>query len=224
MTDPLRTILDLFARSPFKPLNEHAQKVKITVEKMDEAIKAYLDNDPAKVESLYREISSLEHGADEVKHRIRENLPSTVLMPIDRTDILTFLKQQDDVANSAESVAQLLYLKMIEVPEDVKRDILKLESGVLLTMEEHVDAVGKIIDALDTSFSQKSVKEIEDIINKVDSQKHNVDVIKLETMKTIYDHEHELGAVGPCGGCFRQAEDHDRKKVIRRLYCKEIAV
>ncbi len=169
MTDPLRSILDLFAKSPFKPLNEHAEKVKLTVLKMDEAVHAYVEGDGARVEALYHQISELEHEADNVKHTIREHLPSTLMMPVDRTDILTFLKQQDDVANSAE---------------------------VVTTVEEHVDAAGKITALLDSAFSSKRVKEVQEIIDRVDTQKHNVDVIKLDAMKTIYAHEKDLGSIG----------------------------
>ena len=195
MTDPVRTIMNLFAKSPFKPLNEHAEKVRLTVLKMDEDIKAYVDRDSAKVDELYREISSLEHDADKVKHYIRQNLPSTVLMPVDRTDILSFLKQQDDIANSAEFVAQMLSMKMVKMPRDVKNAILKLEEAVLLTVEEHVSAANKIITMLDTAFSSSKVQEVQEIINKVDTQKHNVDVLRLEAMKLIYAHEKDLGQV-----------------------------
>lgn len=196
MTDPFRTIMNLFAKSPFKPLNEHANKVKQTVLKMDDDIKAYVDGDTAKVEELYHEISSMEHEADKVKHYIRENLPSTVLMPVDRTDILSFLKQQDDIANSAEFVAQLLTMKMVRMPLEVKDAILKLEISVLSTVDEHVSAANKIITMLDTAFSSGKVNEVQDIIDKVDTQKHEADVLQLNAMRMIYDHEKELGPVG----------------------------
>lgn len=196
MTDPIRSILDLFAKSPFKPLNEHAEKVKITVLKMDEAVKAYCDGDEKKVDELYPVISSLEHDADDAKHTIREHLPSSLIMPVDRTDILSYLKQQDDVANSAEFVAQMLSMKMVKMPAPVKDAILKLDNAVVVTVDEHVDASNKVISLLDSAFSSKNRKEIQDIINRVDTQKHSVDVLRLEAMKTIYAHENELGATG----------------------------
>ncbi|WP_424357820.1 TIGR00153 family protein [Methanocella sp. MCL-LM] len=196
MTDLRRSILDLFARSPFKPLTEHSQKVKLTVLKMDDAVKAYVSGDQAAVNALYSEISALEHEADTVKNNIRIQLPSTLLLPVDRTDILTFLKQQDDVANSAEMVAQMLTLRPVSMTPPVKEVILKLEVAVTTTVDEHVEAVSKIVDLLDSSFSKKRVNEVQEIISKVDSQKHTVDVIRQEAMKIIYDNEKDLGPVG----------------------------
>lgn len=188
--------MNLFAKSPFKPLTEHAEKVKLTVAKMDEAVKAYTEGaDPAKIKAMYLEISDLEHQADTVKNNIRMQLPSTLLMPVDRTDILSFLKQEDDVANSAEMVAEMLTIRPIKLPPSVKEQILKLEDAVLTTVNEHVEAVEKIVDLLDSSFSSKRVKEIQEIIAKVDTQKHQVDVIRRKAMKTVYENEKDLGAV-----------------------------
>ncbi|WP_231845145.1 TIGR00153 family protein [Methanocella paludicola] len=196
MADPIRTILNLFARSPFKPLDEHAEKVKLTVLKMDEAVRAYVEEDKAKVEALYRQISELEHEADKVKHAIREHMPSSVLMPVDRADMLSYLKQQDDVANSAEMVAQLLEIKMVPMPRAVKDVLLKMDGEVLVTVEEHVAASNKIIEILDSSSVSKHMAEAQGLIDRVDSQKHNVDVTRLEAMQTVYAHEKELGPVG----------------------------
>lgn len=188
--------MNLFAKSPFKPLTEHALKVKVTVEKMDEAVKAYIEGaEPAKIKEYYLQISKLEHEADTVKDTIRMQLPSTLLMPVDRTDILTFLKQEDDVANSAEMVAEILTIRPIKLPPLVKEQIVKLEGAVIVTVNEHLQAVEKIVDLLDSSFSSKRVREVQEIIGKVDSAKHDVDIIRRKAMKTVYEHEAELGAV-----------------------------
>lgn len=197
MSDPIRSILNLFARSSFKPLDVHAEKVKETVLRMDDAVHAYLDGDKAKVDALYRQISELEHEADKVKHAIREHMPSSVMMPVDRADMLSYLRQQDDVANSAEMVvAQLLEIKMIVMPPDVKDVILKLDREVLIIVDEHVVAANRIIAILDTAFPAKRVAEVQGLIDGVDTQKHKVDVTRLEAMKTVFKNEKELGPVG----------------------------
>jgi predicted phosphate transport protein (TIGR00153 family) len=193
MTDPLRSIFGLIAKSPFKPLSEHAEKVRLTVWKMSDAVNAYSDGDTAKVEALYGEISELEHDADNVKHEIRQHLPSSRIMPVDRADMLSYLKQQDDVANSAETVAQIMTIKAARMPPAIKDAILTLNREVLKTVEEHVSASNKIITVLDTAFSPEKVQEAQELIYKVDTQKHKVDVTRLEAMKAIYGHEKELG-------------------------------
>jgi predicted phosphate transport protein (TIGR00153 family) len=194
MTDPLRSIFGLVAKSPFKPLSEHAEKVRLTVWKMSDAVNVYVEGgDQAKVEALYAEISELEHDADNVKHEIRQHPPSSRNMPVDRADTLSYLKQQDDVANSAETVAQIMTIKAASMPPAIKEAILRLNKEVLKTVEEHVSASGKIITVLDTTFSPDEIQEAQNLIHKVDAQKHKVDVTRLEAMKAIYGHEKELG-------------------------------
>jgi hypothetical protein len=194
MADPLKPIFNLFSKAPFEPLNMHAGRVVDTVEKMDEAIRAYIDGDQPRVESLYQEISSLEHEADKVKHSIRENMPSS--QPVDRADILSFLTQEDDVANSAEMVAQMLAMKMVTMPAPVRDILLKMDNNVLLTVREHVAATGRIVDILDNGTVSKDIGEIQELIDKVDARKHSVDVLRLEAMKAIYGHEKDMGMVG----------------------------
>jgi len=196
MIDPLKSLLGLIAKSPFKPLSEHAEKVRLTVWKMSDAIIAYADGDASRVEALYREISQLEHDADNVKHEIRQNLPSSNIMPVDRADTLSYLKQQDDVANSAENVAEILTIKMVRMPQPVKDSLLQLNSEVLKTVEEHVSASNNIITFLDTTFSPEKDQIAQGLINKVDAQKHKVDLTKLWAMKAIYAYEKEIGATG----------------------------
>lgn len=194
MTDSLRSILGMTARSPFKPLSDHAEKARLTAWKMSDAVKAYTDGDTARAEALYREISALEHEADGVKHNIRQNLPSSNIMPVDRTDVLSYLKAQDEVANSAETVAQIMAIKAVAMPPAVKDAILALNREVLKTVEEHVSASNKIITVLDTAFSPEKIQEAQDLIYKVDTQKHVVDVAKLAAMKEVYAHENVLSA------------------------------
>ncbi len=195
VTDPLRSIFGLIARSPFKPLSEHAEKVRLTVWKMSDAVSVYVEGDQSRVEALYSEISRLEHDADDVKHDIRQHLPSSNVMSVDRADVLSYLKQQDDVANSAETVAQIMTIRASSMPTAVKDAVIKLNKEVLKTVEEHVSVSNKIITILDTAFSPENVREAQEIINKVDAQKHKVDVTKLEAMKVVYGHETELGPV-----------------------------
>lgn len=196
MMDPLKSMLGLIAKSPFKPLSEHAEKVRLTVWKMSDALNAYVEGDMARVDALYREITEMEHEADIAKQEIRQNLPSSNIMPVDRADTLSYLKQQDDVANSAENVAEILTIKMVPMPRPVRDSILRLKSAVLKTVEEHVSASSDIITILDTAFSPDKVRHAQELIDRVDAQKHAMDVARLEAMKSIYAHEAEIGPTG----------------------------
>lgn len=67
-------------------------------------------------------------------------------------------------------------IKMADMPQAVRDAVLTLNKEVLKTVEEHMSASNKIITVLDTVFSPEKVQEAQEPINKVDTQKHKVDV------------------------------------------------
>jgi predicted phosphate transport protein (TIGR00153 family) len=67
---------NLFAKSPFLPLQSHMEKVAACVQKIEELFEAYYDKDYEKMEKISQELSQLEHAADLTKNEIRNHLPA----------------------------------------------------------------------------------------------------------------------------------------------------
>ena len=100
----MNNILGLFAHSPLKPLQKHSDKVTeccdllipffqhTFVKQWDDAEKTRLD------------ISQCEREADSLKREIRLKLPRGLFLPIDRTDLLELVTQQDKLANYAKDI------------------------------------------------------------------------------------------------------------------------
>ena len=56
------------------------------------------------------EIHVIEHQADIAKHKIQEKLVKEFLPPINRDDILSIIREIDDVTDSIEEVVLRLYM------------------------------------------------------------------------------------------------------------------
>ena len=97
----MSTILDLFANSPMKPMQTHMQKVQECVDQLPIFLDAVFNKEWDKVESLQKDIRSLENEADELKKQLRLHLPSGLFMPVARTDLLALLASQDKIANKS---------------------------------------------------------------------------------------------------------------------------
>ena len=80
------TILKLFGRSPFAPLQTHMEKVMRCVVKLNELFEALSLKDRTKMAELFEEISQLEHQADLVKNDIRNNLRDVNIIPMERSN------------------------------------------------------------------------------------------------------------------------------------------
>jgi predicted phosphate transport protein (TIGR00153 family) len=87
--------------------------VRETVALVEPLFEAFLAGDGAATRRLYEQISKLEHRADNIKNDIREHLPKSLLMPVDRGDVLLFLKEQDRLADRAEDLGVLLTMRTV---------------------------------------------------------------------------------------------------------------
>lgn len=112
------TIARLFGKSPFAPLQTHMNKVGSCIEKLKKMFDVLAKMDIDKVEKLAAELSSLEHEADLTKNDIRNHLPKSLFIPIDRGQFLEILSIQDSIADKAEDIGILLTLR----PEDLGKE------------------------------------------------------------------------------------------------------
>lgn len=199
MKDYIRSVLDVVTESPFVPLEAHAKKGVLAVEKLAEAMDAYCSGNQALLEERTNEIDELEHDADKLKQKIRAGIPSSVKLPVDKKDLLSFLKQQDSIADFAQASAYWMTLRPCKnVPEEVKNGFLELMGTSLKATRKYDELAGEIYKLLATSFSKEEIKETMDIIPEVEKLEHDVDVLETALLKKIFENEEAIGGAGVC--------------------------
>lgn len=78
-----------------------------------------LDYQPSEMTSLKDEIHAIEHEADMEKYKVTERLVKEFLPPLDREDILSILREIDDLTDAIEDVVLRMYLyNVTEIPAD----------------------------------------------------------------------------------------------------------
>ena len=107
----MRSILSMFAESPFKPLTGHIDKVRACVNLIKPLFKAQEEMDYKKVLSISENIMKFEHDADIIKDKIRSQIPKSIFLPVDKRDFDHLLSVQDDMADAVEDLAVLLRIK-----------------------------------------------------------------------------------------------------------------
>lgn len=199
MKDYIRSVLDVVTESPFVPLEKHAKKGVLAVEKLAEAMDAYCAGNQALLEERTREIDELEHDADKLKQKIRAGIPSSVKLPVDKKDLLSFLKQQDSIADFAQASAYWMTLRPCKnIPEEVKSGFLELMGTSIKATRKYDELAGELYKLLATSFSKEEIKEIMDIIPEIEKLEHDVDVLETALLKTIFEYEEVIGGAGVC--------------------------
>src|SRR5437868_6129719 len=103
----MRSIVNLFGRSPFIPLRQHMEKVALCVRLLSQLFDALLGQRYDRVQEIALQIQSYEHEADRTKNDLRNHLPKSLFLPIDRTQLLEILTLQDRLADKAEDISVL---------------------------------------------------------------------------------------------------------------------
>ncbi|TET73271.1 MAG: TIGR00153 family protein [Candidatus Aminicenantes bacterium] len=188
-------ISKLFAKSPFEPLYQHMLKVKACVDLVRPLMDAFLKGEQEKVKDVARKIFKAEHDADIVKKEIRSRLPKSILLPVARGDILRFLKEQDNIADSAEDLAALLILRKTTVPEELKEKLKDFVEKVLETYEMAMTVSSEIKLLAETSFGGVEAHKVMELIEQVKLKEWEADKAQMKVARKMFSIEKKLDPV-----------------------------
>lgn len=179
------TILRLFGRSPFAPLQAHIESVTRCVHKLRDLFKAQEEHDNASLERIAEEIAELEHGADLIKNDIRNHLPKSIFLPIDRASLLEILSIQDSIADKAEDVGVTLTLKPLELLDDFKEDFKMFLKKNIETFDEVFFIIKELNDLVESSFGGIEAEKVKNMVDRVAYKEHETDLIQRKLLKSF---------------------------------------
>lgn len=188
-------ISKLFGKSPFEPLHQHMLKVKACVGLVRPLMDAFLKGEQEKVKDVARKIFKAEHDADMVKKEIRSRLPKSILLPVARGDILRFLKEQDNIADSAEDLAALLILRKTTVPEELKEKLKIFVDKVLETYEAAMTVSNEIKLLAETSFGGEEAHKVMELIEQLKLKEWEADKAQMKVARKMFSIEKKLDPV-----------------------------
>ena len=185
-------IARLFWQSPFEALHRHMLKVKECTDMLKPLIEAFILGDRTLIEERVERISKLEHEADIIKNEIREHLPHHVFMPVDRSDILRFLREEDSIADSVEDVARLIEMRKTSVPQDLKEELMQLVDKVGETVKALENVTSEIKVLSQSSFSRSEEEKISSLIKDVDKKEFEADLLQQKAAKKLFSLEDKM--------------------------------
>jgi len=188
-------ISKLFGKSPFEPLHQHMLKVKACVGLVRPLMDAFLKGEQEKVKDVAKKIFKAEHDADIVKKEIRGRLPKSILLPVARGDILRFLKEQDNIADSAEDLAALLTLRKTTVPEELKEKLKNFVDKVLETYEAAMAVSSEIKLLAETSFGGEEAHKVMELIEQLKVKEWEADKAQMKVARKMFSIEKKLDPV-----------------------------
>lgn len=187
--------LQLFGRSPIRPLQEHIDKVYECTQRLIPFFDAVTVQDWDKASVIQHHIHELEHDADVIKRQLRLNLPKGLFLPVPRTDLLDMLRSQDRIANRAKDIAGLVLGRHMVIPTQIAEDIkIYLKRSIAAAQQAH-RAIHELDTLLETGFSGHEINIVEEMIQELDDIEHDTDEMQIRIRKQLYSLEKDLPPV-----------------------------
>jgi len=179
-------------KSPFKLLIEHMDKVRECVKLLGDGLIPYYKGDYTSFSKIAEKVDQLEHEADLIKSNIRNHLPKTLLMPVDKGKFLWLLREEDKILDHAENLAKMLDMRHTRIPKELQEGFIGHAKFVIKTVEAMEEAVENVSDLLETGFVRRERQETKEAIYRVHEFEHKADDKKYEITKGIYKLEKKL--------------------------------
>lgn len=188
-----RMLFDLFKKSPFGPLHEHMIKVRECVGLLRPLFDAVLvEKDEKKTQALVKKISKVEHEADEIKTQIRQSLPGSIFLPVNREDLLAYLKVQDDIADSIEDVSVLLTMKPLKVPDALRDAIFAFVDKVVEVFHYCEEAEAEFERTVSSGFGEAERRKLQAVVQRAEHAEWEADNAQNAAAKKLFSLENEM--------------------------------
>ncbi len=188
----MRAIVNLFGRSPFVPLRQHMEKVASCVHGLRALFAAIYAADFVKALEVAEQIQTFEHEADRTKNDIRNHLPKSLFLPIDRGQLLEILSMQDRLADRAEDIAVLCTLKDLPTLPAWKEDFQTFLNKNLEAFDEVLKIIEELHDLLESSFGGLEAEKVRSMVEQVAFKEHEADLIQRKLLRDLFSSEAKL--------------------------------
>jgi len=192
VTNPL---IRLFGHSPFKPIQEHMRVAVNCAAQVPSLFEALFDDNSDAVTEIRDRIFTLEKESDGIKNAMREHLPKSLLMPVNRGDLLELLGMQDEIAGTSQDIAGFLTTRNMPTIGEMKAPIIDLANRCADTC----NMAGEIIELLDelveTGFSGRESGRVGEMVKELGEIESETDRLAIAAVKVLFANEDKMSAV-----------------------------
>lgn len=191
-TNPLSR---LFGPNPFSLLKSHMRVVLRSVEELPALFQAVLEGRQEEVERIQERIFAIEAEADAIKKEVRRHLPRTILLPVNRADLIELLVMQDKIANVAQDVSGLVVERRMEVPECLRETLMPFVQDCVEVCRYAATIIEELDELLETGFSGPEAHTVSDMIDQLNTLEDASDRSGMAMGRALFQHEDQMSAV-----------------------------
>ena len=130
-----------------------------------------------------------------MKRDIRLQLPRGLFMPVERTDLLELVTQQDKIANKAKDIAGRVIGREMTIPKEIQADFLAYVTRCVDATKQASNAINELDELLETGFKGREVTLVEKMLVELDAIEQDTDDMQIIIRRQLRDVEDELNPV-----------------------------
>jgi len=176
-------------------MQEHIGVATKCAAQVPELFEALAAGDQDRVVSIKDRIYELEQEADDIKNELRAHLPKSLLLPVDRRDLLEVLDMQDSIADTAQDIAGLLFERPMTVPESLKDPLLALTRRCVDACNQAVLIIGELDELVETGFRGRESDRVSEMVAELNKIESDTDEMGTELVRRLFAQEDEMKPV-----------------------------
>ena len=180
------TIAKLFGKSPFAPLQTHMDRVASCIGQLPSLFKAISEQDGASLQKNVDQISRLEHEADLTKNDIRNHLPKSLFLPVDRSALLEILSLQDSLADQAQAIALRSRLYPLHVFDAMKEDFTLFCQKNIEAFWLSREVIKELDELLECSFGGIEAEKVKGMVEQIAFFEYEADQLEYKLTREVY--------------------------------------
>jgi len=185
----------VFAKSPIKPIEEHITKVHEASATLMDFFQHVFKKEWQQAEQVRLQIRTLERQADVMKRDIRIQLPRGLFLPVERTDLLELITQQDKIANKAKDIAGRIIGREMDIPSEIQDDFLIYLSRCIDATKQASNAINELDELLETGFRGREVILVEKMLVELDAIEQDTDEMQIKLRRQLREIEGEMNPI-----------------------------
>ena len=189
------TFASLFGQSQFKPMQEHIGIGVQCAAEVPALFEALCAGDQEKVAAVKDRVFELEEQADGIKNELRAHLPKSLMLPVDRRDLLEVLDMQDSIADTAQDIAGLLIERPMEVPEPLQEPLLALTRRCVDACNQSAKIINELDELVATGFRGRESERVSEMVDELNGIENDTDVMGMELTHRLFEVEDQMKPV-----------------------------
>ncbi len=192
MTNPIGAI---FGRSPIRPLEGHMGKAKACVDLLGDIITASAQEDWDRVEELHASLMETKSDADEIKRDIRTHLPTSLFLPVARSDLLELLRIQDDITFRCKDAATMVLIRKMVIPQELLAPSTAFFESTQSITRQAQTVINELDELLETGFRGKEADFVATLISRLDEMESSNEKTEFELLREVVKQEQSMPPV-----------------------------